>query len=216
MAHRGGAELKARVRTVVLRLTKAYPRAHCTLDYRNPLELMVATILSAQCTDERVNKVTPALFKKYRSAQDYAAALPAELEKDIRSTGFYRSKAKSIRLACSDIAKKYAGRIPDQLGDLVELHGIGRKTANVILGNAYGIPGMVVDTHVKRLANRLGFTQHKDPVKIEFDLMQLIPKERWTQFSHVLIQHGRRCCTARRPDCPHCPVGKWCPSNGKV
>jgi endonuclease-3 len=192
---------------------QVYPDAHTELDFRNPLQLLVATILSAQCTDKRVNMVTPALFKKYRTAKDYANAPQAELEKAIRSTGFYRNKTKSIRAAMRAIAEKHGGKIPDTMEQLRALPGVGRKTANVVLGNAFGKnEGIVVDTHVGRLSQRLGLTKHKDPEKIESDLMKLVPREHWTDWSHWLIWHGRRRCYARKPDCSRCEVFRLCPS----
>jgi endonuclease III len=195
---------------------KVYPDAHTELNFKNPLELLIATILSAQCTDKRVNMVTPLLFKKYRSAKDYAAAPQAELENVIKSTGFFRNKTKSIRAATSTIANKFGGKIPDSMEKLRELPGVGRKTANVVLGNAFGInEGIVVDTHVIRLSQRLGLTKQKDPEKIEQDLMKLVPKQYWAVWSHWLIWHGRRRCYARKPDCANCEVFSLCPS-GKV
>jgi endonuclease-3 len=195
---------------------KVYPDAHTELNFKNPLELLIATILSAQCTDKRVNMVTPLLFKKYRSAKDYAAAPPAELEDAIKSTGFFRNKTKSIRAATSTIARKFGGKVPDSMEKLRELPGVGRKTANVVLGNAFGVnEGIVVDTHVIRLSGRLGLTKQKDPEKIEQDLMKLVPKKYWAVWSHWLIWHGRRRCYARKPDCANCEVFRLCPS-GKV
>lgn len=191
-------------------LDEHYPDAHCTLDYGNPLELLVATILSAQCTDERVNQVTPQLFETYRTTADYARAPLAELETAIRSTGFYRNKAKNIQACCRELQERFAGKIPVDLSMLVQLPGIGRKTANVILGNAFHIPGIVVDTHVGRVSQRLGLTTNEDPVKIEFDLMELIPRERWVTFSHQLILHGRKVCSARKPMCSQCPLIALC------
>jgi len=208
--------VRERVARLVEALPKVYPGAHCELDYRNPLELFIATILSAQCTDKRVNMVTPALFKKYRTAKDYANAVPTELENAIKSTGFYRNKAKSIRAATSTIARKFGGKVPDSMEELRELPGVGRKTANVVLGNAFGKnEGIVVDTHVMRLSQRLGLTKQKDPEKIERDLMKLVPREHWTDWSHWLIWHGRRRCYARKPDCANCEIFQLCPS-GKV
>jgi endonuclease-3 len=193
-----------------------YPDAHCELDFKNPLELLIATILSAQCTDKRVNLVTPALFKKYRTAADYAKAPQPELESAIRSTGFFRNKAKSIRAATSTINKKFGGKVPDSMEELRELPGVGRKTANVVLGNAFGKnEGIVVDTHVARLSQRLGLTKQKDAEKIERDLIKLVPREHWTNWSHWLIWHGRRRCYARKPDCAHCEVFRLCQS-GKI
>jgi endonuclease-3 len=195
---------------------KIYPNAHTELNFKNPLELLIATILSAQCTDKRVNMVTPHLFKRYRSAKDYAAAPQAELESAIKSTGFFRNKTKSIRGATSTIASKFGGKVPASMEKLRELPGVGRKTANVVLGNAFGInEGIVVDTHVIRLSQRLGLTKQKDPEKIEQDLMKLVPREYWAIWSHWLIWHGRRRCFARKPDCANCEVFRLCPS-GKV
>jgi endonuclease-3 len=204
---------RERVKQLVRIWPKIYPDAHTELTFKNPLELLIATILSAQCTDKRVNLVTPALFKKYRMAKDYATAPPAELEKAIRSTGFFRSKTKSIRGATSKIVEKFSGQVPSTMEELRELPGVGRKTANVVLGNAFGKnEGIVVDTHVIRLSQRLGLTKKKDAVKIELDLMKLVPHEHWTNWSHWLIWHGRRRCYARRPDCFNCEVFKLCPS----
>ncbi len=195
---------------------RVYPDAHTELNFKNPLELLIATILSAQCTDKRVNMVTPALFKKYRTARNYANASQTEIEKAIRSTGFYRNKAKSIRAATSTIADKFGGKVPSTMDELRELPGVGRKTANVVLGNAFGKnEGIVVDTHVTRLSQRLGLTKHTDAEKIERDLMKLVPREHWTNWSHWLIWHGRRRCYARKPDCANCEVFRLCPS-GKV
>ena len=195
---------------------EVYPDAHCELDFKNPLELLIATILSAQCTDKRVNMVTPALFKKYRRAADYAKAPQPELERAIRSTGFFRNKTKSIRAATSTIDKKFGGKVPDSMEELRELPGVGRKTANVVLGNAFGKnEGIVVDTHVARLSQRLGLTKQKDAEKIERDLIKLVPRKHWTNWSHWLIWHGRRRCYARKPDCGHCEVFRLCPS-GKI
>ena len=203
-----------RVRAVIEQLRELYPDARCALDFRSPLQLLVATILSAQCTDERVNKVTPALFAAYPDAAALAAAEPAALEKAIHSTGFFRNKAKSIREASADIVTKHDGQVPRTLEELTALRGVGRKTANVVLGNAYGIPGIVVDTHVARLSHRLGLTNETDPVKIEFALMPLVPRELWTLFSHWLILHGRAVCNARKPLCSRCPLAPHCPKLG--
>ncbi|MDY6852916.1 MAG: endonuclease III [Thermodesulfobacteriota bacterium] len=199
------------VKKILAVLDREYPQAACSLDHSGPLELLVATILSAQCTDERVNKVTVGLFRKYKNAADYAQASLPELEADIRSTGFFRNKAKSIKGLGQVLAAEHQGRVPDTLDELIRLPGVGRKTANVVLGTAFDVPGLAVDTHVGRIAQRLGLTQNKDPVKIEYDLMELIPKERWIRFGHQLIAHGRRVCTARRPQCPKCPLLKLCP-----
>ena len=207
---------RERVAQLLKAWPKIYPDAHTELNFKNPLELLIATILSAQCTDKRVNMVTPLLFKKYRSAKDYAAAPPGELENAIKSTGFFNSKAKSIRGAAAAIAKKFGGKVPSSMEELRELPGVGRKTANVVLGNAFGInEGIVVDTHVIRLSERLGLTKHKDPEKIEQDLMKLVPQKHWAVWSHWLIWHGRRRCFARKPDCANCEVFRLCPS-GKV
>jgi len=205
---------KRRTGEIITLLKKRYPDAKCALNHKNPLELLVATILSAQCTDERVNKVTKDLFKKYKQAEDYAGAKPEILENDIRSTGFYKNKARSIIKCCKVIFEKYKGKIPATMEELVALGGIGRKTANVILGNAFGIPGITVDTHVKRVAYRLALTKNQDPVKIEYDLMELVPKKEWTQFSHLMIFHGRYTCMARKPLCADCVVESHCPQVG--
>ena len=207
---------RERVTQLMKAWPKIYPDAHCELDFLNPLELLVATILSAQSTDKRVNMVTPALFRKYRTAKSYADAPLSALENAIKSTGFYRNKAKSIHGATREIAEKHGGQVPDTMAELCELPGVGRKTANVVLGNAFHKDeGIVVDTHVIRLSQRLRLTNQKDPVKIEQDLMKLIPREDWTNWSHWLIWHGRRRCYARKPDCSRCEVFKPCPS-GKV
>ena len=207
---------KERVAQLVKVWPHVYPGAHCELDFRNPLELLIATILSAQCTDKRVNMVTPELFKKYRRASDYATASQTKLENAIRSTGFFRSKAKSIRGAMRAIAEEHNGKVPDTMEELRALPGVGRKTANVVLGNAFGKnKGIVVDTHVTRLSQRLGLTKHKDAEKIERDLMKIVPREHWTDWSHWLIWHGRRRCFARKPDCSRCEVFRLCPS-GKI
>ena len=191
-------------------LEQHYGEAHCTLDFTNPLELLVATVLSAQCTDVRVNQETPAIFQKYPTAAAYAAAPLADLEAAFHATGFFRQKAKSVQGICQALVEKFGGQVPASLEELVKLPGIGRKTANVILGNAFGIPGITVDTHLGRVAQRLGLTAHQDPVKIEFDLMPLVPQERWTKFSHQMIWHGRQICTAKKPQCPACPILPYC------
>ena len=207
---------RERVAELIGVLPEVYPGAHTELNFKGPLQLLIATILSAQCTDKRVNMVTPALFKRYRTAADYAKAPQAELEKAIQSTGFFRNKAKSIRAATAVIAEKYDGRVPDTMEQLRELPGVGRKTANVVLGNAFGKnEGIVVDTHVSRVSLRLGLTRHTDPEKIELDLMKLVPKEHWTDWSHWLIWHGRRRCFARKPDCTQCEILRLCPSGKK-
>jgi endonuclease-3 len=198
-------------------LQAAYPEAKCSLDFRTPLELLVATILSAQCTDRRVNQVTKSLFKKYRSAADYARVPPSELERDIQSTGFFRNKAKSIQGCCRALMERHDGRVPREMDALVQLPGVGRKTANVVLGTAYGAAtGVVVDTHVARLAQRLGLSTEKNPEKIERDLMDIFPDSEWIALSHRLIQHGRQICTARKPNCPECPLEKECPKVGVI
>ena len=205
----------ARSAKIIARLKKAYPDAHCELNYANPLELLIATILSAQCTDKRVNLVTAELFKHYRSAADYANASLPELERQIQSTGFFRNKAKSIKTCCQALVEKYRGEVPRAMESLVELGGVGRKTANVVLGNAFQVnTGIVVDTHVGRLAQRLGLTRETDPLKVEQDLMKLVPQAEWTLFSHLLIWHGRRRCYARNPDCAGCEVRELCPRVG--
>lgn len=206
-----------RARELARRLPLIYPDAHCELDYTNPLELLVATILSAQCTDKRVNIVTKALFQRCRSAEDYAAILQEELEQIIHSAGFYRNKAKNIRAMAERLLTEFHGEIPRTLDELASLPGVGRKTGNVVLGNAFAInEGVVVDTHVGRLSNRLKLTSHIDPVKIELDLIKLFPRECWTILSHWLIWHGRRRCYARKPDCQNCELRDICPSADKV
>jgi endonuclease-3 len=205
-----------RTSALLVAFQRTYPEAHCELNFGNPLELLIATILSAQCTDKRVNLVTPALFRRCPTARNYAEIDPAELEKLIQSTGFFRSKARSIRAACADIVAKHGGAVPQTMEALIALRGVGRKTANVVLGNAFDMnEGVVVDTHVQRLSKRLGLTRETDPEKIERDLMKLLPREKWAIFSHWLIWHGRRRCFARNPDCPGCEVRDLCPSAGK-
>ena len=204
-----------RARRINKELAVAYPNAHCELNFSNPLELLVATILSAQCTDVRVNKVTPALFAKYPTAADYASANRTELEGLIASTGFFRNKAANIMGMAQAVVHNFGGHIPNRLEDLITLPGVGRKTANVVLGNAFGVPGITVDTHMGRLARRFGWTTHEDPVKVEFDIMNLIPKQEWTLLSHRVIFHGRRICFARKPACGVCPIQKLCPSFGE-
>jgi endonuclease-3 len=195
------------------RLKAEYPDARTELAWSNPLELLVATILSAQTTDVQVNRVTESLFAKYSKAEDYANAAPEVLEEDIRPTGFYRNKARSLQGMASALVNEHEGEVPRTMPELVALPGVGRKTANVVLGNAFGTnEGIVVDTHVRRVSNRLGLTEHQDPVKIEQDLMRLVPEEEWTIFSHLLILHGRRTCKARKPDCPNCSLNDICPS----
>jgi endonuclease-3 len=208
---------RERVLRIIAGLEKAYPEAHCELTYSNPLQLLIATILSAQCTDRQVNIVTPDLFKKYRTAADFAQANPAEFEADIRRIGLYRSKAKNIRAACRALVEKHGGEVPRTMDELLELNGVGRKTANVVLGDAFDISvGIVVDTHVARLSGRLALTRQTDPEKIERDLQKAVPPEKWTVFSHLLIWHGRRRCFARNPDCPHCEILAECPTGKKI
>jgi endonuclease-3 len=205
----------ARLKKIIAGLQTAYPDAHCELNFSNPLELLIATILSAQCTDKRVNFVTAELFKKYRSAADYAQAPAAVLERAIMSTGFFRNKTRSIQAACRALVERHRGQVPKTMEELIELGGVGRKTANVVLGNAFGVnSGVVVDTHVARLSQRLGLTRQKDPAKIEQELMELVPQEQWTLFSHWLIWHGRRRCYARNPDCANCEIKQVCPRVG--
>jgi endonuclease-3 len=208
-----GHALRSRVQELQTRLRRAYPEAQCALNFTTPLELLIATILSAQCTDVRVNLVTPALFQRYRTAADYAAAEVAELERTIQTTGFYRQKARTIQSCCSVLLHQYHGEVPDTMEALVALPGVGRKTANVVLGNAFGRPeGIAVDTHVQRLAHRLGLTSATTPEKIEEDLLALVPRNDWTHFSHLLISHGRAVCKARAPACAACPVYDLCPA----
>ena len=210
-----GTALKRRARRIVKVLGDTYPDAHCELDFTDPLELLVATVLSAQCTDQRVNKVTPALFARYPEAADYASADREELEALIAPTGFYRQKAKTLQALGQGICDRFGGEVPGRLEDLVTLPGVGRKTANVVLGDAFGVPGITVDTHLGRLARRFGWTQEKDPDKVERDLMELFPRKDWTLMSHRVIWHGRRRCHAKRPACGACPVARWCPAFGE-
>lgn len=205
---------KRRVGKIITLLKKKYPEARCSLNFKRPLELLIATILSAQCTDVRVNIVTKELFKKYKTADDYARVKPETLEDDIRSTGFYKNKTKSIINCCKKIVELHEGQVPSSMEELVTLGGIGRKTANVILGNAFGIPGITVDTHVKRISYRLALTENQDPVKIEYDLMELVPEKEWTHFSHLIIFHGRNTCVARKPHCGECVIETHCPKVG--
>ena len=205
----------ARAKKIFAGLQNTYPNAHCELNFSSPLELLIATILSAQCTDNRVNIVTAELFKKYRSVKDYANADPAELEQDIKTTGFFRNKAKNIRTCCRKLVELYHSEVPRTMAELTYLDGVGRKTANVVLGNAFNINvGIVVDTHVARLSARLGLTNEESPEKIEQELVKLVPQAQWTLFSHWLIWHGRRRCVARNPDCPNCEIKKLCPRIG--
>jgi endonuclease III len=206
--------IEQRAPEIIHRLSKVYPDAHVALNFTNPLECLVATILSAQCTDERVNMVTKTLFKKYTKAEDYLNVPEAELAADIKPTGFFNQKTKSIRGACARIVEVYGGTVPNTMADLITLPGVARKTANIVLGNAYGIvDGIAVDTHVRRVGERLGFTAESDPNKIEQDLMRLIPRERWFGFTYVIIDHGRAICVARKPRCAECPVNDLCPSS---
>jgi endonuclease III len=208
---------RRRVAEILPVLKSTYPNAKCSLDYRTPLQLLVATILSAQCTDVRVNLVTKTLFRKYKTAEDFAGAPEGELERDIQSTGFYRNKAKSIRAMASSLVKDYGGKVPRTMEELTSLAGVGRKTANVVLGNAFGENvGVVVDTHVARLSQRLELTKNSTPEKIELDLMELVPREDWTLWSHLLIYHGRAICQARRPECGKCPIFKNCPTGPRI
>lgn len=194
-------------------LKEEFPEVGCSLNFETPLQLLLATILSAQCTDERVNIVTKELFREYRSAADFAAAPLADIEKMVRSTGFYRNKAKSIKSCCEALVVRHGGEVPDTMEELTPLAGVGRKTANVVLGNAFGKEeGVVVDTHVRRICNLLGLTRQDDPVRIENDLVNIVPRNYWTLFSHLMIRHGRRTCVARRPDCQACSIADFCPS----
>lgn len=204
-----------RTQKIISVLKRTYPNAHCELNFTNPLELLIATILSAQCTDKRVNIVTAELFKKYRRAKDFADAPLPEIEAAVKTTGFFRNKAKNIKACCAALVEKFGGEVPRTMDELHSLAGVGRKTANVVLGNAFGInTGVVVDTHVTRLATRLGLTRQTDAVKIEHELMKLVPQNDWTLFSHWLIWHGRRRCDARKPDCVNCEIQKLCPRLG--
>ena len=204
-----------RVKEILKILSKEIPDSSIALRFSNPLELLIATILSAQCTDVKVNQVTETLFKEYRSAKDYATVNLAELEEEIRPTGFYRNKARSVRKCCQQLVARFGGEVPKTLEELVTLPGVGRKTANVILGNAFGTPGIVVDTHVRRVSQRIGLTKNDDPVKIEFDQMEIVPKDEWTHFSNLLIWHGRRTCIARKPLCGQCPIRRLCDYGSK-
>jgi len=201
---------KQRALKIIEELDRLYPDAGCSLTYKTPLQLLIATQLAAQCTDERVNIVTRDLFEKYKTAEDFENADIKVLEQDIRSTGFYRNKARNIIACCQKIIDEYDGEVPDTMEKLLTLPGVGRKTANVILGNIFNTPGIVVDTHAKRLSNRLGLTKEQDPTKIEFDLMKIIPRERWSRFSNQLVFHGRAVCNARKPDCESCSLKPYC------
>lgn len=205
--------IKNKVKKILGLLKKQYPDVRCALSHKNPLELLIATVLSAQCTDERVNKVTETLFKKYRTAKDYANASLKEFEKDIYSTGFYKNKAKNIISTCNILNKKFHGKVPKDFDELLKLPGVARKTANCVMGTGFGVPsGVVVDTHVSRVTQRLGLTKNTDPNKIEQDLMKIIPQNEWIMFSHRLIWHGRKVCDARKPQCEICMFNKLCPS----
>lgn len=208
-----GRPAAERIAPIIEGLERRYPRAKCALDFTNPLELLVATILSAQCTDKRVNAVTQTLFAKYRTTADYAYADPEAFEEDIRPTGFFRNKTKAILGMAQALLARHGGDVPDTMEELVALPGVGRKTANVVLGNAFGKnEGVVVDTHVSRIGQRLGLTRERTPENIERDLMALVPRAKWTQFAHLLIHHGREICVARTPKCEICPVNAWCPA----
>ena len=208
-------EKQKRAMEIYRRLKKLYPNAHCELNFKNPLQLLVATILAAQCTDKRVNKVTPALFKKYKNAEQFASANRKELEELIQSTGFYRNKATSILNMSQKVCNEYGGQIPDDMDELVKLPGVGRKTANVLLGEAFGKPGITVDTHFGRLSRRFGWTKQTDPVKVEFEIAELIKPKYWTELSQLIIWHGRRRCHARKPACGACSLAELCPSFGE-
>ncbi len=206
--------LTRRARRMYRALAERYPDAHCELDFENPFQLLVATVLSAQTTDVRVNSITPALFARYPTPADMAAADRAELEAIIQPTGFFRAKADALLKLSADLVERFGGEVPGRMKDLVTLPGVGRKTANVVLGNAFGVPGITVDTHFGRLVRRFGWTAEEDPVKVEHEVGRLFPRRDWTQLSHTLIWHGRRTCHARRPACGACPVARWCPSYG--
>jgi len=208
------AEKRKRAMAIYRILSKRYPSVRCELDFKNPLQLLIATVLSAQCTDKRVNAVTPALFKRYKSASDFAGANMRELQTLIKSTGFYRAKAKNIKGLATKIVTEHNGKVPDNLEELVKLPGVGRKTANVVLGHAFDTPGITVDTHFGRLSRRFGWTKENDPVKVEFEVMELIPRKEWTNLSQRMIWHGRRICHSRKPACGDCPLAKLCPSCG--
>jgi len=212
----GNSQIEKRKRAIKLyrALSKLYPNVHCELNFKSPLQLLIATVLSAQCTDKRVNAVTPALFKRYKSVEDFTGANLRELQGIIKSTGFYRAKAKNIKGLSAKILKDYEGEVPRELEELVKLPGVGRKTANVVLGHAFNTPGITVDTHFGRLSRRFGWTKETDPVKVEFEVMELIPEEEWTNLSQRMIWHGRRVCHSRRPACAACPISSLCPSFG--
>ena len=213
MPRESRTQQQARARAILQRLRRAYPGAKCELDWSTPLELAVATILSAQCTDKRVNLTTPALFRKYRTARDWAAAPQATLEQEFHSTGFFRNKAKNVRALMARLDAEFGGELPGDFDTLVSLPGIGRKTANLLVATVFGKPGLVVDTHFIRLSNRLGFVKHEtDAVKIERALQNVVPEKDWTDWSHAMVFHGRRCCFARKPECARCPVRELCPA----
>jgi len=201
---------KSKVIEIIKVFDKLYSDADCTLDYKDPLQLLISTQLAAQCTDARVNIVSQSLYKKYKNVYDFANADLSELEQDIKSTGFYRNKARNIKQTCKMIIEKFEGKVPDNLEDLLTLPGVGRKTANLVLGDVYGIPGIVIDTHAKRLSNRIGLSRNEDPTKIEFDLMKIVPKEYWSKFCHQLVYHGRAVCRARKPECENCAIIDYC------
>lgn len=208
------AKKKERAQAIYRILTKRYPNVRCELDFKNPLQLLIATVLSAQCTDKRVNAVTPALFKRYKKVGDFAGADLRELQGIIKSTGFYRAKARNVKGLATKIVTEYNGKVPDKLEELIKLPGVGRKTANVVLGHAFDTPGITVDTHFGRLSRRFGWTKETDPVKVEFEVMELIPRKEWTNLSQRMIWHGRRICHARKPACGACPLAELCPSFG--
>jgi len=212
----GNSHVEKRKRAIKLyrALSKLYPNVRCELNFKSPHQLLIATVLSAQCTDKRVNAVTPALFKRYKSVEDFAGANLRELQGLIKSTGFYRAKAKNLKGLSAKILKDYEGEVPNQLEELIKLPGVGRKTANVVLGHAFNTPGITVDTHLGRLSRRFGWTKETDPVKVEFEVMELIPEKEWTNFSQRMIWHGRRVCHSRRPACAACPIASLCPSFG--
>ena len=213
MARRESKATKTkRLNEILDRLALAYPDARVGLDFTNPLELLVATILSAQCTDERVNMVTPALFARYKTAADYALAPVEQLEEDVHSTGFYKNKARNIKECCRQLQERFSGQVPKTLEELVTLPGVGRKTANCVLSNCFDVPGLTVDTHVTRISNLLGFVSVQDAVKIEFALMEILDSSRWNEFDRLIINHGRRTCIARRPRCSDCVISDLCPS----
>ncbi len=205
---------KARVIEIIKVFDRLYSDADCSLEYKDPLQLLVSTQLAAQCTDARVNIVTKSLYKKYKNVFDFANADLSELEQDIKSTGFYRNKARNIKEACRMIIDKFEGKVPDNINDLLTLPGVGRKTANLVLGDIYGIPGIVIDTHAKRLSNRIGLSKNEDPTKIEFDLMKIVPEENWNKFCHQLVYHGRAVCKARKPECAKCGILEYCDYGG--